>query len=207
MWSGLAGITGGVARAAGRNAASARDLEPEHRRDGAGLALIVVGFVLAVATWFHAAGPIGRGLETGARVVLGNGALLLPLALFAAGVHLLRQAPQPESRGRVLVGTVAITLAVTGLFDLWSDGPARLSGREHAGGLLGAVTAHRWPTGWARCSAFPSSWCWVAFGVLVLTATPVSALVAFVRTPAGWPATPVDPTPHPNPRSRPRVAG
>ena len=185
VWSGLAGVTGGVARAAGRNAASARDLEPEHRRDGAGLALIVVGFVLAVATWFHAAGPIGRGLETGARVVLGNGALLLPLALLAAGVHLLRQAPQPESRGRVLVGTVAITLAVTGLFDLWSDGPARLSEREHAGGLLGAVTAQPMAHGLGAVLSVPIFLVLGWFGILVLTATPVSALVAFVRSAGG----------------------
>ncbi|HZE49928.1 MAG TPA: hypothetical protein VE074_10220, partial [Jatrophihabitantaceae bacterium] len=32
MWRALAVVVGGVARAVGRNAATARDLDPEHRR-------------------------------------------------------------------------------------------------------------------------------------------------------------------------------
>ena len=64
MWHAIARLLGGVARAAGRNAASARELEPEHRRDGAALGVVAFGLVAAMAIWFHAAGPVGRFIES-----------------------------------------------------------------------------------------------------------------------------------------------
>ena len=39
LWRALSATAGTLARAIGRNAATARDLDPAHRRDGAGLAL------------------------------------------------------------------------------------------------------------------------------------------------------------------------
>src|SRR5215472_609476 len=63
LWWALAVVIGGLARAVARNAATARDLEPEHRRDGAALGVIVLGVVSAIAAWVHGAGPPrgGRG--------------------------------------------------------------------------------------------------------------------------------------------------
>ncbi len=49
LWMGLAHGVGWAVRAAGRQAASARDLDPEHRRDGAGLLLFGLAILSAVA--------------------------------------------------------------------------------------------------------------------------------------------------------------
>src|SRR4051794_9937511 len=62
LWMGLAHAVGWVARAVGRKAATARELDPEHRRDGAGLALIGLAVLLGAAIWFRSAGPVGRWL-------------------------------------------------------------------------------------------------------------------------------------------------
>src|SRR6185437_9384639 len=128
-----------------------------------------------------AAGPIGRGLTSACRVVIGNGALLLPLALIAAGAHMLRQAPEPGSRGRIVVGTGAITLSVLGLFDLWAGSPTSQHGHEHAGGALGAVVAQPLSHGLSAAIAVPLLLVLGAFGILVVTATPISALVTYLR--------------------------
>ncbi len=182
LWRALAHLVGAIARAAGRNAASARELEPEHRRDGAGLGVIAFGVICAMAVWLHAAGPVGRVISSACRLVMGNAAVLLPFVLVAAGAHLFRQAAEPESRGRILVGSAALTLSVLGLFDLWAGSPHSSHGRSHAGGLVGAAVATPLQAGLSAAIAVPLLLLLGAFGVLVVTATPISALRDYVRS-------------------------
>ena len=181
IWRALAGLAGGIARAAGRNAATARDLDPEHRRDGVALGVLGFGLIAAMAVWFHAAGPVGRLLTPACRAVVGNGAAVLPLLLFGIAAHMLRQAPRPESRGRALVGSLALTVSVLGLFHLWAALPHSASGRARAGGLIGAAVAGPIARGLSAAIAVPLLMIVGVFGVLVVTATPVCELVAFVR--------------------------
>ncbi len=58
-WLLLARGAGGAARAVGRQAATAR-LDPAHRRDGLGLAVVAVAVVTGVALWSSGGGPVGR---------------------------------------------------------------------------------------------------------------------------------------------------
>ena len=58
-----------VARGAGTTARSvgrARDIEPGHRRDGIALGLLALAVVVASASWFDAARPVGPLLVTAA---------------------------------------------------------------------------------------------------------------------------------------------
>ena len=55
VWLGIAHAVGAVARSIGQ---SARDLEPEHRRDGAGLFLIGLALVVAAAVWWQLPGGV-----------------------------------------------------------------------------------------------------------------------------------------------------
>src|SRR5215510_7496796 len=55
LWMGLAHVLGWMVRAVGRQAATARDLDPEHRRDGVGLGLLGFAVLLAFAVWFNSA--------------------------------------------------------------------------------------------------------------------------------------------------------
>ncbi|MDT4891108.1 MAG: segregation ATPase FtsK/SpoIIIE, family [Pseudonocardiales bacterium] len=180
MWRAIARLIGSLFRAAGRSAASARDLEPEHRRDGAALGVLAFGLIAAIAIWFHAAGPVGRFIETFCRVLIGNGAVLLPVVLAAAGAHMLRQSPEPEARGRVVVGSVALALSVLGLFHLWAGSPHG-SARESAGGFVGGLAAGPLSRGISAPVTVPVLLVLGGFGILVVTATPISALVAYVR--------------------------
>jgi DNA segregation ATPase FtsK/SpoIIIE, S-DNA-T family len=181
VWWALAAVIGGLARAVGRNAATARDLDPEHRRDGVALGVIVLGAIAAIAAWARGAGPVGQALTALFRLLIGNAAVVLPILLMGAGVHMLRQAPHPESRGRVLVGSVALGLALLGLLDLWADSPTSAHGRSDAGGLIGAGVAAPLRHGLSAVIAVPLLFVLGAFGVLVVTATPISQLALHFR--------------------------
>jgi S-DNA-T family DNA segregation ATPase FtsK/SpoIIIE len=172
-------VLGSVARAVGRNAATARDLDPAHRRDGSALAVLATGLVAMVGIWFHAAGPIGKAINGGCRYLAGAGALLVPVILLATGAHMLRKAPEPQARGRLLVGATAISLAVLGLLDIWSGDPATAHGRASSGGIVGAAVGGALSQGLSAVIAVPLLAVLGAFGILVATATPISALVAF----------------------------
>jgi S-DNA-T family DNA segregation ATPase FtsK/SpoIIIE len=180
LWRALATLIGGTARAVGRNAATARDLEPEHRRDGVALGVLGLGLVTGMAVWFHAAGPIGHGIATACRGVIGNGAVLLPFLLLGVAAHQLRQAPAPQSRGRVVVGWTALVVSVLGLFDIWGASPRTTHGREHAGGAIGAVVGGPLAHGVSALLAVPLLLLVGAFGALVVTATPFSALIGYL---------------------------
>ncbi|SHG77404.1 DNA segregation ATPase FtsK/SpoIIIE, S-DNA-T family [Jatrophihabitans endophyticus] len=213
IWRALAVAIGSVFRAAGRNAATARELPAEHRRDGAALGVLALGLVLAVAVWFGAAGPVGAFLERVCRYAVGNAALLLPVVLVVAAAHMLRQAPEPQARGRVVVGSVAVTVAVVGLFDVWAGSPTDAAGREEAGGLLGTGIGLPLARGLGDVIAVPVLALAGAFGILVVTATPIGVLVDYAATLLGLRAgegehVDAEPEPAPRPRRRrtPRTA-
>jgi S-DNA-T family DNA segregation ATPase FtsK/SpoIIIE len=190
IWRGVATLIGGTARAAGRNAATARDLPPEHRRDGAALGVLAFGLISVMAVWFSAAGPIGNAIDTSFRTFVGNGALLLPIVLLAGGAHMLRQAPEPESRGRVIVGSAALVIAVLGLFDIWAASPSTTHGREHGGGLIGTLIGKPLSSGLSPVLAVPILTVVGAFGILVVTATPISVLFGYFRALLGFRSVP-----------------
>jgi S-DNA-T family DNA segregation ATPase FtsK/SpoIIIE len=185
IWRSIASALGGLARAAGHGAVTAKELDPSHRRDGAALGVLALGLVTIMGAWFHAAGPVGRGLVDAIRTVIGNGAIVLPLVLLGAGAHMLRQARNPQARGRIVVGTVAITVAILGQFHLWANSPTAWDGRRHAGGAIGAVVGGPLERGLSAGVAVPLLLIVGIFGVLVVTATPVSALIDYVREVVG----------------------
>ncbi len=176
FWRGLAGLFGRAARAVGRNAATARDLDAGHRRDGSALGVMALAFVLAAAVWFDRAGPVGGAIAALVRMTVGNLGYLLPVLLVGGGVHMLRQAPRPDQRGRLLVGWTALTLAVLGLFHLWAGSPRTQHGIAHAGGLIGQGVGGGMAKALSAAVTVPVLFLLGCFGVLVITATPLSTL-------------------------------
>jgi DNA segregation ATPase FtsK/SpoIIIE, S-DNA-T family len=180
-WLLLARGAGGAARAVGRQAATAR-LDPAHRRDGVGLAVVAVAIVTAVGLWSAGGGPVGRVVHDLLRSSFGSLALVLPVLFLAAGVHLLRQLPKPEERGRVGIGWAALAVAGTGLFHLGNGRPADATGRKDAGGLLGAWTAGPLQRGVGTALAVLLLALVLFFGLLVVTKTPVNRIPHRIRT-------------------------
>ncbi len=172
---GLAHGMGWAVRAAGRQAASARDLDPEHRRDGAGLLMFGLALLSAVALWLSGAGPVGARLADTVRLFLGAISVVVPVLLMIGAWRLMRQPADPAHRGRGLIGWGSLLVSTAALLQIGQD-PADPLQRDFAGGLVGAGVGgllERAVTAWV---AVPLLILLLLFGLLVVTATPINKI-------------------------------
>ncbi|HVX68808.1 MAG TPA: DNA translocase FtsK 4TM domain-containing protein [Mycobacteriales bacterium] len=171
---------GGTVRSVGTGA---REMDPAHRRDGAGLAALAGGLVVAVGAWADSAGPFGHDLTIVLRTLIGSGVMLLPIALAAASWRLLRRPAAPDTpRGRVAIGWIAVTVGLLGILDLAHGDPSKEAARRGAGGLVGVLAGS--PLGSALTSylAVPILALVAIFGLLVITGTPLHAVPDRLRS-------------------------
>ncbi|MEU5904881.1 DNA translocase FtsK [Micromonospora sp. NPDC047467] len=175
LWMGVAHGVGWTMRAAGRQAASARDLDPEHRRDGAGLLLFGLALLSAVALWLSGAGPVGARLADTVRLFLGAISVVVPVLLMIGAWRLMRQPADPAHRGRGLIGWGSLLVSTAALLQIGQD-PTDPVQRDFAGGLVGAGVGgllERAVTAWV---AVPLLILLLLFGLLVVTATPINKI-------------------------------
>lgn len=175
LWMGVAHGMGWAVRAAGRQAASARDLDPEHRRDGAGLLMFGLALLSAVALWFSGAGPVGARLADSIRLFLGAISVVVPVLLMIGAWRLMRQPADSAHRGRGLIGWGSLLVSTAALLQIGQD-PTDPLQRDFAGGLVGAGVGgllERAVTAWV---AVPLLILLLLFGLLVVTATPINKI-------------------------------
>ncbi|MFI5931190.1 DNA translocase FtsK 4TM domain-containing protein [Actinoplanes sp. NPDC051494] len=173
LWMGVAGSVGWAARGVGRQAATAREIDPEHRRDGAGLLMLGLSILVGVAVWSGGAGPVGRRISDAMHLFFGRLGVFIPLLLLYGAIRLMRKPADPEHRGRSLVGWSALLVAIASLLHIAQDTRDTV-GLDDDGGLIGyAVGAllERAVTAWV---AVPLLILLFVFGLLVVTATPIS---------------------------------
>ncbi len=175
LWMGVAHSVGWVARGVGRQAATAKEIDPEHRRDGAGLLMLGLAILIGVAVWAGSAGPVGTWLADAVRLFLGGLGVLLPLLLLYGAIRFMRKPADPEHRGRSVVGWSALLIATASLLHI-AEQPRDDVGLTNAGGLVGygvGVLLERAVTAWV---AVPLLILLFVFGLLVITATPINKI-------------------------------
>ncbi len=184
LWKLVAHTVGGAARAVGR---SARDLDPDLRRDGAGLLLLATGVLVAAAVWWESDGPLPE--YTRLVVVGGFGTFspILPLLFLPLAIRLMRTpgASREGDAGRLFIGTSAILLGLLGLIHIANGIPRPSEGLEalqRAGGLIGFVAS-------GPLSAVITPWLTgvllalvLVFGILVVTSTPIRRIPERLHT-------------------------
>ncbi|MCW2600818.1 MAG: cell division FtsK/SpoIIIE [Frankiales bacterium] len=161
----VAGGVGGVSRAAGTGA---RDLDPAHRRDGVGLALLIGALLSATGAWWHA-GSAGNALATVVEGLFGRGAMVLPVVLTVGGIRVLRHPASAGGRGRSLVGWTTLSLGSLGVLHIVRGALPR----DQKGGVVGFLLGDPLQTALSPFVAVPVLLLLTAFGLLVVTATPV----------------------------------
>jgi len=154
-----------------------------HSGDLVGLLCIAVGIVAGMGVYADAAGPVGRGLDTSIGTLVGWGRLLVPVALLASGVLLVRGAPtvddgepDPGPRSYLWVGGLMVAVAGCGLLHLAGGRPGLDAPTEdlvHAGGLLGVAAAGPLASGLAPWGAGLILGAVALAGLVVLTRVPV----------------------------------
>jgi DNA segregation ATPase FtsK/SpoIIIE, S-DNA-T family len=171
-------VIGGTVRHIGT---TARDLDPDHRRDGAGLALIGLAVITAAAVWWRMPTPVGETLRTVITGSVGSLGWAVPVLLVAIAWRNLRHPDRNGPAGRQVIGWASLLFGVLGLVHI-AHGLPRPSdevGMREAGGAIGYVVssllADLFRTTWV---AVPLLVLLCAFGLLVVTGTPVHAIPA-----------------------------
>src|SRR3712207_4934964 len=173
LWLGVAHALGAVVRRIG---STARDLEPEHRRDGLGLLLIGLAVVVAGAVWWQLPGAVGEAVRTVVNGSVGLVGWFVPLALLGGGAVTMRNPAATAPAGRQVVGWAALLFGVLGLVHLAHGSPrgSDTAALREAGGAIGFVV------GSLAMGLLHSAYVVVPlllllafFGVLVITATPL----------------------------------
>jgi S-DNA-T family DNA segregation ATPase FtsK/SpoIIIE len=175
VWMGLAHSAGWAARAVGQKAATARELEDEHRRDGLALLGLGLALLLVVSLWFGSGGPVGAWFADKMHFFLGDIAGGIPVLLAFTSIRMMRQPSDEQRAGSGVVGWTSVILALTGLFHI-SQSPADPTGRDAAGGVLGWLVGGGLTSAVSGWVAVPGLLMLLVFGVLVVTATPVNRI-------------------------------
>jgi DNA segregation ATPase FtsK/SpoIIIE, S-DNA-T family len=175
LWLGVAHLLGAAVRKVGH---TARELDPEHRRDGAGLFLIGLAVVVAAAVWWQLPGGVGDLTRT---VVNGSVGLLgwfVPLLLCFVAWRNLRNPESNGPLGRQVIGWAALLFGVLGLVHIANGMPVPHRGNtedlQQAGGAIGFVISSLFMDLLRSSSVVvPLLVLLALFGVLVVTGTPV----------------------------------
>ena len=160
---------------------SARGLDPAQRRDGLALAFIAAAAILVAGTWFGVEGWFVSWAAMVAQALLGALAWLLPILLLALAWRYLRHPDDGATTGRMLIGGAAVLVALVGGWHLIAGASTPSDGAE-------AMSAGGGVIGWVATAPIVSAigpivtgviyLLVLIFGVLVLTATSISAVRA-----------------------------
>ncbi len=213
-WLGIAHVLGATVRKVGH---TARDLDPEHRRDGAGLFLIGLAVVVAAAVWWQLPGEIGNATRT---IVNGSVGLLgwfVPLLLCFIAWRNLRNPESNGPAGRQVIGWASLMFGVLGMVHIANGMPEPELGDtadlQQAGGALGfVISSLLMDLLRSTYVVVPLLVLLTLFGVLVITGTPVYQIPTrlaetrdrMLGRSREEPATPASEDTQPLKRSRPR---
>jgi len=176
IWRFLSSSLGSAVRFIARGA---RDLDPEHHRDGAALLLLIFSLAAFGGTWFHADNFVGRNLYSLFFGAIGQIGYLAPLLLLYFAVRLFRKPDDAKTTGRITVGTLLLLISATGLAhlltgSLGSLNPTGASAIREGGGLLGYWVAKPLVALMTSMLAYPLLVTISLFAILIITATPLS---------------------------------
>lgn len=196
LWMGMAHAVGGATRAAGPRTAQdtsdegaqkqqgGQELEPDHRRDGVGFALLAIAVIVAAREWWGIDGPFGDGVHAVVAGTFGIAGVALPVLLVWLAFRVMRHPERAQQNGRVAIGLSFLVVATCSLVHISADLPSPTAGFvavQDAGGIIGFLFATPVVTGLTQWFAIPLYVLAGFFGVLIVTATPVHRIPARLR--------------------------
>jgi S-DNA-T family DNA segregation ATPase FtsK/SpoIIIE len=163
-------------------ARGARDLDPAHQRDGMAFLILIAALIAAAGTWFQSDNLLGRAISSVFYGGFGRIGFVAPLILVYFAIRLFRVPEDTKATGRIIIGALTLLLSSTGLADLFLES-AKM--RERGGWLGNGVTK---PLDWLMTPELTKIVLIIVliFGLLVITATPVSELFTRLSSAGKW---------------------
>ena len=184
VWRFIAKTIGSSVRFLARGA---RELDPAHQRDGIAFFILILALIATAGTWFHADNIVSRALFSLIFGGFGRVGFVAPLVLLYFAFKLFRTPEDKKAIGRVIVGTSALLISSTGLAHLLngSVGTGATAMRD-GGGWLGFGVTTPLVAALTSVLTYPVLIIIFIFGLLVITATPVSVLISHIRKTSSW---------------------
>ena len=188
IWHFIAKTLGSSIRFVARGA---RDLDPEHHRDGAALLVLLLSLSAFAGTWFKADNYVGRNLYSFFYGTFGRIGVMAPLVLLYFAVRLFRKPEDKHTTGRITVGTLTLLVSATGLAHLLNGSlgavnPTGATAIREGGGLLGYWVAKPLVALMTSLLAYPLLIVIFFFGLLIITGTPLSKVGIRIKVLAIW---------------------
>ena len=163
-------------------ARGARDLDPAHQRDGIAFLILIAALIAAAGTWFQSDNLLGRAISSVFYGGFGRIGFVAPLILVYFAIRLFRVPEDTKATGRIIIGALTLLLSSTGLADLFLESTKM---RERGGWLGNGVTK---PLDWLMTPELTKIVLIIVliFGLLVITATPVSELFTRLSSAGKW---------------------
>ena len=184
IWRFIAKILGNSVRFIARGA---RELDPAHQRDGMAFLILILALVATAGTWFHADNIVGRAVYAFVYGGFGRIGFVTPVVLIYFAFKLFRTPEDKAAIGRVVVGTLTLLLSSTGIAHLLngSTGTGATAMRE-GGGWIGYAVTTPLVSLMTSVLTYPVLVLVFIFGLLVVTATPVSQVLDRFTSSASW---------------------
>ncbi len=180
IWRGLAKILGGAVRFVTRGA---KDLDPEHQRDGFALLLLVVALIAAATTWWNLDNAFGRAAYAFFFGAVGRIAILTPLLFGYFAIRLFREPQEKSATGRITIGSLLLILSSTGIVHIVNPSSINTgaTAMREGGGWIGYAVSTPLVALVTDILALPILILTLLFSVLVITATPFARVFEMLR--------------------------
>jgi S-DNA-T family DNA segregation ATPase FtsK/SpoIIIE len=181
IWSAIAKALGASIRFITRGA---KDLEPEHRRDGIGLILLIVALIAAATSWMKLDNAFGRAAYAFFYGGFGRVAILTPILFGYFAFRLFRTPQDKGATGRITIGSLLLVLSSTGLIHLLNPSSINTgaTAMREGGGWIGYGVSTPLVSLLTDMLAIPILILTLIFGALVITATPFSKVIDLFKS-------------------------
>jgi DNA segregation ATPase FtsK/SpoIIIE, S-DNA-T family len=168
-------------------ARGAKDLDPAHQRDGIAFLILILALIATAGTWFHSDNLVGRAIYALIYGGFGQIGFFAPVVLIYFAIRLFRVPEDSKATGRIIIGTLTLLISSTGLAHLFngSVGTGATAIRD-GGGWLGYGVTQPLVALMTSVLTYPILLIIFIFGILVITATPVSQVLTRITQSSQW---------------------
>lgn len=180
IWRSFAKSLGASVRFVTRGA---KDLDPEHQRDGFGLLLLIVALIAAATSWWHLDNWFGRTSYAFFYGAVGRLAILTPVLFGFFAFRMFRTPDDKAATGRITIGSLLLILSAAGLIHIINPSSINTgaTAMREGGGWLGYAVSTPLVALATDVLALPILFLTFLFGLLVITATPFSKVIALIK--------------------------
>ena len=165
----------------------AQDLDPAHQRDGMAFLIFILGLISAAGTWFSLDNVVGHGIYAAVFGLIGRLGFITPIIFIYFAFRLFKAPDDSRATGRIIIGTFVLLISITGLLHILngSSGTGQTAIRN-GGGWIGYAISTPLVALVTTILAIPILVIFLFFGILVITATPVSKVLGRISTLFNW---------------------